>query len=254
MRLLGGLTVFMTLLALGSYASLNFEKIKNLDDSPTIISITGEGEVFAVPDIGEFTFSVQAEAADATTAQEASGTKINNIVAFLKDAGVKEEDIKTTNYNLYPKYRYEERVCALGAYCPPGERVQDGFEVSQSISVKVRVTDDASKIITGVGEREATNISGLSFVVDDTDEIMAEARKAAIKDAEDKARILADDLGVRIVRLAGYSESGGNYPQPMYDQVRTMAYDTEESAFGGAELPMGEEQTVVQVTISYEVK
>lgn len=255
MRMLGALAVFMGLVALGSYSALNFEKMQHLELSPATISVTGEGEVFAVPDVGEFTFSVRAEASDAMTAQEESGTKINSIVAFLKESGVAEADIKTVNYNLFPKYRYEERVCAIGLYCPPGERIQDGFEVTQSIQVKVRATDDASAIITGVGTREATDISGLNFVVDDTDVLKAEARKVAIKDAEAKAYQLAADLGVRIVRLAGYSENGGNYPQPMYDQVRTMSFDAaEESAFGGAELPMGEEQTVVQVTVVYEVE
>ena len=64
MRMLGGLTVFMLLVALGSYASLNFETIKHLDSTPATISVTGEGEVLAVPDIGQFTFSVRAEADD----------------------------------------------------------------------------------------------------------------------------------------------------------------------------------------------
>ena len=253
MRMLGGLAVFMLLVALGSYASLNFEQIKYLDTTPATISVTGEGEVLAVPDIGQFTFSVQAEADDAAAAQEESGTKINTIVAFLKESGVEDKDIKTVNYNLYPRYRWEERLCVSGVYCPPGEQIQDGFEVNQSIQVKIRNTDDASAIITGVGEREATNISGLDFVVDDTDALAAEAREKAITDAKEKAVKLADDLGVRLVRIMGYYEDGNQYmPEPY--QARAMSFDmAEESGFGGAALPMGEDKTAARVTITYEI-
>jgi uncharacterized protein YggE len=254
MRMLGGLTVFMALIALGSYASLNFETIKHLDSEPATISVTGEGEVLAVPDIGQFTFSVKAEAKDATAAQEQSGTAVNNIIAFLKESGVEEKDIKTLNYNLYPKYDWVEQICAPGTFCDRGKQVQTGFEVNQSVQVKVRNTDDASTIITGVGEREATNISGLDFVIDDTEALAVEARALAITDAKTKAATLAEDLGVDLVKIAGYSEEDSRYTPSPY-QNRTMSLEmAEDSAFGGAELPVGEEQTTARVTITYEVR
>jgi len=254
MRILGSLTVFMFLLALGSYASLNFETIKHLDTNPAVISVTGEGEVLAVPDIGQFTFSVQAEAADAAVAQEESGVVVNDIMAFLQSSGVAETDIKTTNYNLFPRYRFEERVCLPGTFCGPGERIQDGFTVTQSIQVKVRDTDTASAVITGVGERGATNISGLDFVVDDTAALADEARAIAINDAQVKATALAEDLGVRLVQIVGFYEEDSRFASDPY-QLRTMAFDEmSESSFDGPELPMGESQTISRVTISYEIQ
>jgi uncharacterized protein YggE len=253
MKLLGAMVVFMFLLALGSYATLNFEKAKHLEVTPATISVTGEGEVFVVPDIGQFTFSVRAEAADAAAAQEESGTQINDIIAFLKETGVADADIKTTNYSLYPKYRWEERLCVAGSYCGPGEQIQDGFEVNQSVQVKVRNTDDASAVLAGVGERGATNISGLDFVVDDTDALVEEARAKAIVDAKQKASALAKDLGVTITRLAGYHDEGSRYVEPQ--MFNTRSFDMQaEAAFDGPSLPVGEEQTTARVTITYEVK
>lgn len=252
MRVLGALTLLMVLIALASYAQLNFARVDYANLNPATISVTGEGEVLAVPDIGQFSFSVTAEGDDAATAQEASGTKINNILAYLKEQGIEEKDIKTQNYNLYPRWRYEERLCPAGSYCPPGERVQDGFKVSQTVSVKVRDTKAAGSIIAGVGERGATNISSLNFTIDDVDALKAEAREAAIKDAEEKGALLAEQLGVRVVRILSYNEGG--YAQP-YLETRAMSLDSAEAAgFGGSELPMGEESTKVQVTITYEIR
>jgi len=254
MRVLAALTLLMLIIALGSYATLNFERVDFINPMPATINVTGEGEVLAVPDIGQFSFSVNATAADASTAQEESGTKINAILSYLKERGIEEKDIKTQNYNLYPKYRYEERLCAgINSYCPPGERVADGFEVTQSVSVKVRATDTAGSIIAGVGERGATDISGLSFTIDDTDALKADARATAIADAKAKAQVLAQELGVEIIRMSYFYEEQNNNSPYYREQSMNLAMD-EDSGFAGAEMPVGEESTKVQVTITYEVK
>lgn len=255
MRLLGGLTLLMALIAMGSYATLNFEKVGFLNPVPATISVSGEGEVFAPADIGQFSFSVNAEGESASEAQEESGTKINDIIAYLKEQGIEDKDIKTQNYNLYPKWRYEERVCAFNSYCPPGERVQDGFEATQSVTVRVRDTKMAGAIVAGVGERGATNISGLNFTIDDVETLREEARALAIEDAKTKAQVLAEQLGVSVVRLASYYENGGGYPEPYYFEAKAMAMDSaEEGGFGGAEMPVGENSTKVTVNVTYEVR
>ena len=145
-RALGPLTLLMAIIAMASYATLNFYKVDFLNPTPATISVSGEGEVMAVPDVGQFSFAVKAEAEDAATAQEESGLKINEIISYLKEQGIEDKDIKTQNYNLYPTYRYEDKICPVGTYCPR-ERVEDGFEVSQTVQVKVRNTDDSGKII-----------------------------------------------------------------------------------------------------------
>lgn len=252
-QILSGLTLFMLVIALGSYATLNFEKVDFINPMPATITVSGEGEALAVPDIGQFSFSVNASAADAATAQEESASKVNSILDYLKKQGVADKDIKTQHYNLNPKYRYEERVCAAGvSYCPPGERIADGFDVTQTVAVKIRQTDTSGKLIAGVGELGATNISGLNFTIDDRDALKAEARAAAITDAQDKAQILAQQLGVKIVRMTYYAEEG-NYSQPSYRQEQ-MAIGADVAASNGAQMPTGEDSTKAQVNITFEVK
>ncbi len=252
MRILGGLVLLMVMVALASYASLNFEKIQYVNPMPATISIAGEGEVLAVPDIGQFSFSVMAENAEASVAQELSGTKINEILTYLREQGIEDKDIKVEQYNLYPRWRYEEQVCEVGSYCPQGERIQDGFEVIQSIAVKVRETKNAPAIIAGVGERGATDISNLNFTIDDIEVLRDEARAKAIDDAQAKAVELAEQLGVRLVRLTAYYETENSY-QPYY-KAAPMSLDAVEESFGGAELPVGEDSTIVRVNVTYEVR
>jgi hypothetical protein len=243
----------MTLIALGSYASLNFERIQHVDPTPATITVAGTGEVNAVPDIGQFTFSVEEKRDTASEAQSASAESVNEILSYLEEAGVAEEDVETTNYNLYPNWRYEERVCELGvSYCPPGERVQDGFTVTQTVSVKVRDTEQAGELIAGVGERGATNISGLQFTIDDPSALQAEARSQAIADAQAKATQLSADLGVRITGLAGFHEQSG--PTPYFGRSFMETADMEGRGGATPQLPTGEDTTTVQVSLTYEVR
>jgi hypothetical protein len=171
-------------------------------------------------------------------------------LAHLRKSGIAERDIKTVNYSVSPRYEYEEIACTRFP-CPPGRQTLRGFEVSQSISVKVRAAEKAGEVVGGLGEVGVTAVSGVSFAVDDEDALRRDARRRAIEDAEEKAKLLATDLGVKLVRITSFSESG---PGIFFERA-VMAMD----AKGGAvppvpELPAGENKISSQVNITYEIR
>ena len=225
------------------------------------ITISGKGSVFAIPDTGSFSFSVIEEGKTVKEAQDKESKKINSILDAVKGMGVDEKDIKTVGYYSNPKYEYSSSVCQraestngvmMPVYCPPGKQVLIGYEVSQTISVKVRKTDTAGDILTKVGSLGAQNISGLNFVTDDMDAVQADARDKAITDAKAKAKILAKSLGVKLVRIVSFNENG-NYPVPMYYglEAKSIATDVVSTS---PQVPVGENEIVSNVTITYEVK
>lgn len=217
------------------------------------IAVDGKGEVFSVPDIATFSVSVEETEKQVSDAQSAASKKMNAIIAYVKESGVAEKDIKTTDYNVYPKYTWQQGACDSLGRCPGGEQVLDGYTVTQTISIKVRVTEKAGEILSGAGSRGATNVSGLTFTVDDEEKVLAEARTKAIADAQEKAEELADELGVELVRIVGFYENGAA-PQPMM-YAKTMAsgaaYDIAESA---PSLPTGENKITSNVSITYEIR
>lgn len=251
MRVLVPIITLVGIIALGAYVHLTLKEARYLYSGPVVISVVGDGEVTAVADIASFSFGVTAEGEDAVTAQSASAEKMNAILDYLKGAGIEEKDIKTEYYNQNPQYEYPQQICAAGMYCPPGERTLTGYEVTQSVSVKVRETDTAGDLIAGVTERGATNVSGVNFTIDDENVLMAEARAAAVADAKEKAEALADSLGVDIVRMTGFWEN-----QPYYDYGYGMGGDMKAMSESSVSpnLPSGENTITSQVNISYEVK
>ncbi|HEU4677428.1 MAG TPA: SIMPL domain-containing protein [Candidatus Paceibacterota bacterium] len=243
------------IVALVAYSYQAFKQAEYMYHGPTVISVSGKGEVFAKPDVATFSFTVSTKEADAVTAQNKAADTMNGITAYLKDAGVDEKDIKTTSYNLSPRYEYSSQVCTV-TYCPPAkEPKQIGFAVDQTVSVKVRDLDKAGEIVSQVGGKGATNVSGLSFTIDDPESLRAEARAKAIDDAKAKGKVLANELGTHIVRMSGYWEDNGGpiiYGMGKGGAVESAAVD--QVAPRPAELPTGENTITVNVTLNYEIR
>ncbi len=251
-RVMGTLILVAIFISLGAYASLTFKQANHLNDAnPATISVNGTGEVLSKPDIGQFSFSVRGEGADAATAMAKSATAINAITAGLKALGIEDKDVKTENYYMSPKYKYVQVPCAFGTACP-GQQIADGFEVSQTIVVKIRKTDTAGDVLTKVGTLGATDISGLSFTIDDIEVVKGQARDLAIADAKAKAEKLAESLGVHLVRITGFGEnSGGGYP---YAPMADSAMEVKSVGAPAPAVPTGQNKTVGNVSITYEIR
>lgn len=252
---LGALALFLLVSALSEFKSMRY--IGSGVTATNTISVNGEGSAYAVPDIATFSVSVRETAKDVAAAQEKATEKNNDVIAYLMEAGIEEKDVQTTEYSVNPQYDYSSTACS-GGYCPPSNPKLVGYEVSQTLTVKVRDTDKAGDILSGVGTRGAANVSGLSFTIDDEDAINAEAREKAIADAKDKAEQLARDLDVRLVRIVGFSESG-NYPYYGKVMLESSAYGRGASMDGAQaapapQLPVGENKIISNVTVVYEIR
>lgn len=250
--------VFLGVFVLGLalyYGALAVAEWKNIGDRDTFsISVSGEGSVFLKPDIATIYLTVTTQAPLLQDAARENTGKNNKIIAFLKSKGVEEKDIKTTSYNVSPQYQYDNRPCS-GNICPPNSPPKIvGYEVNNSVEVKVRQLDALGGILDGAVGAGANNVSGPNFTVDDESVAKDAARKIALEKAIVKAEILAREMGVSLVRVAGYSESGNNSP------VYYKAFDSAIGR-GGAETAMvapsiepGQNEVVVGILLTYEVR
>lgn len=245
------LVLVTAVLALGAYSYYTIKQSKYVYTGPTTVSVTGRGEVFAKPDIATFNFSVMVDADNAVSAQEQSAQTINKITSFVREQGVEERDIKTLSYDVSPKYEYSNVPCTQ-YYCPPGDSKLVGYTANQTIEIKVRDTAKAGELISGVGGQGATNVSGLTFKIDDEESLKREAREMAIQDAKENAEKLADDLDVRLVRFMNFWEETGPYPYYGGMGGEMMAAD---AAYRTAPaLPTGENTISSNVTLVYEIR
>jgi len=251
----GALALFLVIEVLSGLMGLRY--IGTGVAATNTITVSGEGEVVAVPDIATFTFAVVSLKTTVADAQTDATAKANAAMAYLKDAGVDEKDIQTSDYSIVPQYDYQQGVCpAIGApegvsYCPPGRQVLRGYEVRQTTTVKVRDTAKAGELLAGVGSKGATEVSGLNFTFDNPTEVEQESRRKAIDDAKDKASVLAKQLGVSLVRVVSFSENGGGYPSPMY---YGMGGAVAQDAKVAPEISVGQNKLTTVVSVTYEIR
>lgn len=218
--------------------------------STNVISVSGHGESFAVPNIATVSFSVEKTAKTVADAQNQVTTVMNDVIATLKTNGIADKDIQTTSYDVNPKYDYQNAVCTINS-CPPARQILIGYTVSDTIQIKIRAIDTAGNIIGVLGQKNVTNISGLNLSVEDDSAIKTEARNKAIAEAKQQADSIAKGLGVRLVRITSFNESGS--ARPIYYAAKDMM----SSAGVGAptpSIPVGQNKASSDVTITYEIQ
>jgi uncharacterized protein YggE len=216
-----------------------------------VITATGVGDVNSNPDLAQITFSVISNAKTVSEAMADNTKKMNTVIAFVKGQGVEDKDMTTASFNISPTYDYVQGLCTT-ASCPQSKRVLSGYEVDQSLQVKIRDLSKIGVIIEGATAAGANQTGDLQFTIDDQDSLVAQARVKAIAKAKAQASQLASQLGVRLVRITGYNE-GNNIPSPVYS-LSAKAMDT---ASVGAEAPsiqIGQNKTEVSVSITYEIR
>jgi uncharacterized protein YggE len=237
-----------------AFGMSNLDAIKHPNGQVASISVSGDGEVTAIPDIASVTFTVRESAKTVPEAQKLAETKIAAGLKGLEALGVDKKDTKTLSYNVGPKYESQQTGYCNGYVCPPTKTVVIGYEVTQSVSVKVRKVDQAGDVIGILGKANITEMTGPDFTVDDMDTVKENAKAEAIKKAQVKAEKQAEALGVSLGAIISFSEDGGYYPSPMMYRTDVMS----ASSIGGAEakvsLPQGENTIKSRVTITYTIK
>ena len=240
---------------------ISIKEIKSIKyvgkDTPimNVITVNGKGEIVSIPDIAAFSFSVTETSKMVYEAQTKATTKINTTLKILKDNGIEEKDIKTLSYEINPRYEYLEGICLAGTPCRPGRSVITGYNVSQTIGVKVRDLKKVGTLFSAIGTLGVQNISSLSFSIDDIEEIKAEARDLAIENAKEKAQVLAKQLGVRLGRITSFYDSSddqyGLYGREgMGSDIMTLKSPMAVSP----EIPTGEQKVTSKVSITYEIR
>lgn len=229
-------------------------------NAQTTITVSGDGESYATPDIATVSFSITKEAKTVAEARKSVDEKMKSIHQFLNTSGLADKDIKA-NYAFYPKYEWEQKQIQCIAYpCiqPPGRQVLIGYEVSESVDITIRGIDKnpdiAGTIVGGLADNGATNVSGPNFTLENADAPKAIAREEAITKAKAKAEKLANDLGVNIVRISSFNE-GFNYPMAYSGgMMKAMSADVVARTPEAANIPAGQNKYTSNVTITYEIR
>jgi hypothetical protein len=226
----------------GKYIGQEIESLKT-------ITVSGTGDIYAKPDLSIVDFSVITDATTVAKAMDDNTAKMNAIIDFMKQQGIEDKDLKTINFNISPLYEFYKAGTCIPP-CPTGKRVLTGYEVTQSLQVKIRDMAKIGDIIQGGTDKGANQVGDLQFTIDKEDELKKQAREQAIAEAKTKAGELASQLGVKLTRIVNFNESG---IFPYYSAMKEAA----PAGMGGGGTPpqieTGENKIEVTVNITYQI-
>jgi uncharacterized protein len=173
------------------------------------ITVTGTGQVSAVPDMASITLGVTNEAAEAADAMAATNEAVSAILDRLKGMGIADRDLQTQQFSIHP-------VWSSRGSDSNGTSKITGFQASNMVLVRIRNMDDLGGILDAVIADGANNFNSLQFSVQDTNPLMDKARQAAVADAMARAELLTLAANVSLGSVLSIAEQGGGArPMPM---------------------------------------
>ncbi len=240
------IVIFFVFLMAAVIYSIFFGPAKKYGDSlmpARTISVSAEGKVTVSPDIAKLSFSVVSEGLDPKVLADDNNQKMKAAIDFVKSQGIDEKDIKTTDYNLSPKYEYDEET---------RESSISGYTFTQTVLVKIRDLDKTADILAGLPPLGINQIGSISFDIDEPEKYLSDARNQAFDKAKEKAAAMAEKNGAKIVRVINFYE----YQPLTYYGTKAV------SGLGGAEsaapivpqIEPGSQEVTVQVNVVYEIK
>ena len=207
------------------------------EDAPVAaISVTGEAQISAAPDVAQIDAGVTTEAKTAREASDANNAAMGKVLLALKGAGIEEKDFQTSRLSLQPQYAPNR--------APPNAIV--GYQASNRVTVKLRDVSKAAALVDTLVGAGANTIGGISFMVSQPSKLLDEAREQAIADARRKAEIYAKATGVTLGGPISISEEGAQAPPQFRRMSAGMA--------AAAPIAQGEETLHVTVSVSWSIK
>ncbi|MEP9368475.1 SIMPL domain-containing protein [Xanthobacter sp. VNH20] len=228
------------LLALALSASLGTVGARAEDLSRATLTVIGQGEASATPDMASLSTGVLTVGKTADEALSSNSKSVADVIAAIQAAGVEPRDLVTSGFSIQPQYVYPQQ----------GQREAPrltGYEVRNTVNVKVRDLSKLGGLLDKLVQAGANQASGLSFSLQDPSAIEQQARLAAVEDAKTQAQSLAEAAGLRLVRIRRISpthDMGGVAPAPMMMKADARAVPVQA----------GETTARAQVTIVYDAE
>jgi len=214
------------------------------NELPRVITVSGMGEIKTRPDMAIVTTGVTSEAPTAQEALSKNNAAMTAVINALKNAGIAEDDIQTSNFSVSPVYPPYQP----GQTTPP--RIS-GYQVSNQVTARIKQLAKLGTTLDTLVRAGSNQISGVSFDIDEPKPFLNDARKKAVADARAKAELYAGAAGVTVGRVVQISESGGIiHPPPM----PIARYKAMEAADASVPVAAGQQTVTSTVSITYEIQ
>ncbi len=206
-----------------------------------MLSVTGTSQVQARPDLAMVSLGVQTQAPRVADAISQNNQAMSKVVAAIRGAGVPERDIQTATFNVSPIYT--SRPSPTGE----GEQQLVGYRVTNTVTVRLEDMNKVGTVIDAGTAAGANQVYGISFQLRDDLAARTQALGQAAKEAQAKARALAEAMGVRLGPVLTVNEQGAEV-RPLVTEVAFA-----RAAAPGVPISSGRVTVTASVSVTYRL-
>jgi len=205
------------------------------------LNVSGSGQANLAPDIAYIYIGVHTENPAAAEAVADNTAQTQTVIQAIKDFGIEEKDIRTTNFSIYPQDKFDPQTGT-----PTGDKT---YVVDNTVYVTVRKLDQLGDLLDTVVKAGANTVNSVQFDVADKAAALKQARVDAVKDAEAQAKSLAEAAGLSLgeIQSIGFFDS-----QPIFDGKGGGGAVAADAA--SVPIQPGQLTFTVTVNISYALK
>ncbi|WP_428311081.1 SIMPL domain-containing protein [Hydrocarboniphaga sp.] len=212
---------------------------------PRLISVSGDADVSAVPDRARIQIGVTQVSPEVATAEAAVNKVVKAYVAEAKKLGARDEDIATAGISIQPEYVWDEKA---------RNNKLTGYRVSRDIETRVGNLDKLGDYLLAATRAGVNQVQPPVLESSKADDLQNQALVQAAKNAQAKARLLADTLGVKLGSVHGITEEGSApAPQPMMKAMAMRGAEASDSGNADMGLQTGEIRFHAAVNAQFEV-
>ncbi len=209
------------------------------------VSVGGQGEVTVQPDRARVQIGVTQLNASLSVAEAEVNKVVRAFLAEAKALGIKDEHVNSSGISIQPEYVWEEKDRANRLV---------GYRVSRDIQVLVLKLDQLGDVVMRATKVGVNQVQAPQLEYSKAQDIQRQALVKAAQDAQARAKLLAETLGMKLgaVHQINGSDSGPPPPMPKVMMMRgAMASD----AGGNAEMGLspGELRYSASVQADFEL-
>lgn len=233
--LFGIVAVLVAALMLGNTGLFPQEVVAASDTTQNTVSVNGVGEITVKPDVAYITIGVETEDKDASVAQADNSAKMDKVLKAIKALGIKEDEIKTTQYSVYDRYDYFDN-----------DDSEKYYVVTNTVQVTVTDVTIVGDVVDAATTAGSNQVSNIQFGISNEDEVYQEALKLAMESAKNKANSIASTFGKSVSVPVNVSETS-YYSGAVRGNFEMMAMD----AKAATPISTGELTISAQVSVEY---
>ncbi len=163
------------------------------------ITVKGSATVLTDADSANVMLGVVSSAKEASEASRLNAEMVDRLITALGEIGIAERDISTNYYYVSPRFNYDYMD-------EDGNYALNGYQVDNTLSVMVRDVGQIGTVIDLAFANGANSCNGITFATSAASGAQDEALKAAVREAERRAAIIAEACGKKLGDILNVKE------------------------------------------------